>query len=266
MDEFDEEREEEEFDERDTDAFKFFRSLGMDPDRNLAKACADFYLLERMVADGYRPAIEPLRAFEKQTGREFATYLDMAVGGEVRHAGDCEREFGVEIPHNLAKYIQAARDVRFSRGKCWRIWTRMRQSNPESVVWFVDCHDVFEDDNWPHNKERYRVGGPAWATASVVVYDYLTKVIKPRTFIDRCFTLQHNNDYIFDKVYKVKGLNNTLEIQKAGDYKALGRLASRPVKAMWDYRNVVGRTDRGRMWLREQKELVEREAERQEEV
>lgn len=261
MDEFEEfeegiEDDEEEQEERDTGAFPFFQSLGMDPDRNLAKACADFYLLERMVADGYRPAVEPLRLFEKQTAREFATYLDMAVGGEVRHAGECESEFGVTIPRNLIKYIQAARDVRYSRSKCWKIWSRMRYSNRESVQWFVDCETVFNDELWPHEEDLYLVGGPSWATASRVVFDYMTEVIKPRTFIDRCFTLQHNYGAIFDKVYKVRGLNTALEIQKDDNYQNLSRLASRPVKSMWDHRNQLASTAAGARWIREQRDLA----------
>jgi hypothetical protein len=235
---------------RETGAFPFFRSLGMDTERNMCKAVADFYLLEGMVADNYGPAVEPLRQYEEAMGREFSAYLDMAVGGEVRHAGECE-EYGVEIPKGLTRYIRAAREVRFSRGKCWRIWTRMRSLNPESVRWFVDCVEVFNDPLWPHRGSRYRVGGPAWSTAASVVHDYFTKAIKPRTFLDRCFTLQHNNDYIFDKVYKVKGMNEVLEIQESGDYNKLARYASRKVVSTWQYRKQLGGTAQGKKWLAE---------------
>jgi hypothetical protein len=240
---------------RDTDAFSFFRSLGMDPDRNMVKAVADFYLLEDLVSRGYKPALAKLQEYEATVGEEFAKYLDMAVGGEVRHAGAFQSEHDVEIPRGLVRYMRAAKEVRYSRSKCWRIWTRMRAINELSVGWLSECADVFVDVNWPHRGSRYSVGGPAWSTASRVVYDYYTKTIKPRTFLDRCFTLQHNNDYIFDKVYKVKGMNEVLEVQESGDYEKLLRYASRPVIDMVKYRLTMATTEQGRKWLKEQEDL-----------
>lgn len=58
---------------------------GLNPKLSLPESCADFYVLERLVSDGYPPASAALSAFEDKLAAEFSSYLDIAIGGELRH-------------------------------------------------------------------------------------------------------------------------------------------------------------------------------------
>lgn len=84
--------------------------LGLHPKLDLAKACAEFYVLERLEADGSRTARAMLRELEAKLTGEFLQYLDMACGGELRHyprgSRSCECGYGCdsdcEIMHSCA--------------------------------------------------------------------------------------------------------------------------------------------------------------------
>lgn len=87
-------------------------ALGLHPRLNLAKACADFYLLERLEADGSRTARRMLRELESKLTREFSRYIDMASGGELRHypmsggydGGGCECGYGCDEDCEILHY------------------------------------------------------------------------------------------------------------------------------------------------------------------
>ena len=74
--------------------------VGLNPKLSLPEACADFYVLERLVADGYPPAVDKLNTFETMLAKEFSSYLDIAIGGEIRHtwhvsgSDECEECYG----------------------------------------------------------------------------------------------------------------------------------------------------------------------------
>ena len=69
----------------DVEAKQVARIIGLDQNLYLPTACADFYVLERLWADGYKPAAELLSTFEKHLARQFSTYIGIACGGELRH-------------------------------------------------------------------------------------------------------------------------------------------------------------------------------------
>lgn len=77
---------------------------------------------------------------------------------------------------------------------------------------------AFRDGDWSSG-----YGGSKWATIAEVVRDYELGVIRPRTFLDRAWTLQHNNASVFDKIYSTGKLMQVLEIQADNDYETLGR-------------------------------------------
>jgi Domain of unknown function (DUF4268) len=56
---------------------------GVRAERDLAEAAADFYVLELLTAREDAGAAKMLAAFEGSLAREFACYLDMAIGGEL---------------------------------------------------------------------------------------------------------------------------------------------------------------------------------------
>ncbi len=59
---------------------------GVRAERDLAEAAADFYVLELLTAREDTGAARMLTKFEGCLAREFACYLDMAIGGELRYA------------------------------------------------------------------------------------------------------------------------------------------------------------------------------------
>ena len=58
---------------------------GLNPNLSLPEACANFYVLERLIADGSPSAEAQLVEYETELAKEFSAYLDIAVGGELRH-------------------------------------------------------------------------------------------------------------------------------------------------------------------------------------
>ena len=64
------------------------RGRGVRAERDLAEAAADFYVLELLTARDDAGAARMLAKFEGCLAREFACYLDMAIGGELRYDRD----------------------------------------------------------------------------------------------------------------------------------------------------------------------------------
>lgn len=60
------------------------RDAGLDPALDLVQACSDFYWLERAEADGMPGAADKMAECESYIAEQFAIYLDMACGGELR--------------------------------------------------------------------------------------------------------------------------------------------------------------------------------------
>ena len=235
---------------------KLFIKLGLHPDRNLGSAVADFYLLESMIGtkvkdgfsgDMYTGDGMAITLFEKvcrELSDEFAIYLDMAVGGELRHCWDHNNPAKHSaVPAGIEKYKEAMAD--FSGGEDqrregWRKWMALRRSAPKkTLVWVKWASEIFVADEWREGG----TGGEGWSTVAKVTYEYLCGNMKRRTFIDRAFTLQHNNGYVFDKTYNSLGdLDEALKEQAAGNYRALARRATPFIASRWasfDRRNRV---------------------------
>jgi hypothetical protein len=225
---------------------EFLAELGIHPGFKITEACADFYILERLAANGQIVSRRRLDIFERQLAHEFSSYLDMAVGGEARHLNDSEVRFsGVIIAPTLERYLTKATEVRNDRTSCWKIWTALRRAHPESVSWLLDVAESFNDRHWP----RGSIGGPAWATVAKVLYDFYDGGLKRRTFVDRCFTLEHNYGCVFDKVYDVTDLKRVLIVQAEDNYNALATYASRDVAVLWNRNRWEVRQDFDPVWL-----------------
>src|SRR6266545_8141236 len=89
---------------------------GVRTERDLAEAASDFYVLELLTARGDPDAARMLSRFEAGLAKEFACYLDMAIGGELRYA---MQHLGKEsLPPSSP--ASSARSTRASAG--WRGW------------------------------------------------------------------------------------------------------------------------------------------------
>jgi len=228
------------------DDVNFFRSLGMKPDRDLRQDCADWYLLEWLAqAQQYDPARRRFDQLTRELAVEFETYLDMAVGGELRHA---VHVFRGELPASLASYWQSVRATNGDRSLAWREWTRLRREQPrETLVKWVDwAQRLFGDgDRWSSGE----VGGPRWAAVASVYKLRLIGRGTDTSFVDRCFTLEHNFGAVFDKVYEVDGLTKVLETQMQNDYQGLRRWASPEVVELMNEWKLQQRSDFDSGWL-----------------
>ena len=70
-------------------------AVGLDPARNLAQECADYYLLAHLRMPHYLPqAAERLEKLAGEVAGEFTIYLDLACGGELRYASTWPYERG----------------------------------------------------------------------------------------------------------------------------------------------------------------------------
>lgn len=208
--------------------------------RDLAKTCADFYLLEYLAAEGNEDAEKKLKQFERELSQEFLYYAGIACAGELRHLINRG-----EMPRGIRMFVEQI--IRIPcREDCWLEWAKRYHiaSNNMLKRFFRCAAELFDDEVfW----ETPNIGGSAWAMIARAAYDFLSGFISPRTFIDRCWTLQHNNAIFFDKAFSISELRRVLIRQSEGDYEYLFGKASEEVKALW----------RNRQTRRTLEELVE---------
>lgn len=219
---------------------------GINNDRQLSRDCADFYLLEKMVADDFKPAIRKLWTFERELTADLGDYLDVAIGGELRHTLEYDglwEKYNDHICTATKEYLTRAQKLKCNRELCWHVWQELRLTRG-SLHLLSDAELIFKDDVW-----RGNVGGAAWATAARALIDVMTRRIKPRTFVDRCWTLQHNGGAIFDKMYDVAGLYEVLELQAANKYAQLLPYASGDTKRMFVSFMRQQREEHDEIWL-----------------
>ena len=189
---------------------------GLNPSRDLARACADFYLLSYLRRLHYIAAAG--RALDELAGDlapEFARYLDLACGGELRHASS----WPMELPACPM----------LGRGSCrslaWRDWL----SWEDPVYRARYAAEAFEQAAWPSRN----YGGEPWAEIALVLELHLTGKMSPEVFVDRVWNLQHHGGICLNKVYDTEGLGPVLEAHGQDDHDTLLSQASDNTRALW---------------------------------
>lgn len=263
---------------------KVARAVGMDAELSLPQACADFYILERLVSDENRQAKSLLSSLERRVSKEFSLFTDMTLGGELRHAqsklkassnnhecdcfceedgevvkecacctGECGQDERTSIiPHDLTLFFDLFHEAKDSkdnpvlgaRSRGWLQWLEYRQR-----VGLRGLDVAVETFNLPW---RNGYGGPSWALIASVVRDFYFGRITPRTFIDRCWTLEHNGGNIFTKLYNnTDTLQSILQHQAKNNYKYLLRYTSSGVTRTWSRHQRIQREefDMDPMWI-----------------
>lgn len=171
----------------------------------------NFYLVEAMAAAASSSSIEArlLRLrdqFRRETAELFATYLVMAVAGEIRHAFDyvsfdCRQEmqglaqFGVISCFGRS---EAQTSVMRHLSGCSRV---------EQARFFELCATVFASQHWDGS-----YGGPKWQAIAQVGHDFLSGALSPLLFVDHVFDLRHNGGYMFDKHAMVETLTDEYQL------------------------------------------------------
>jgi len=192
---------------------------GVRAERDLAEAASDFYLLEALSAQGDPNATGMLARLEERLAREFACYLDVAIGGELRYA---IKHLGKEaLPAELACFFREINPV--ERGMAWVVWNVVRRVlGPRALELAAE---LFRTPGWREN-----FGGEAWALVARLLKDHLEGRVIARTFVDQCFSLEHNTGSVFNKLYDTSTLAGILEAQCRDDYGTLLRHASEAVR------------------------------------
>jgi len=218
-------------------------------------AMADFYLLSRMEFDpifsdglsmrwgldpAYGAALSSLcldakamkAALVETLDPVFRYYVNIAVGGELRHH----------------RAVQMSVGLSSSRKTSWGEWVAIQAAiGPDA---FTDAADMFEEMSGGY-------GGDPWATAARILHMRETGVLPPWAFVDRVFTLQHNNGSLLNKVAWADfagpiRLDNPLQFMQivgnahaaqVTDLSTLALVATKPVQALfrqwWTARNKV---------------------------
>lgn len=215
---------------------RFARGRNLKPERKIAQAAADFYLLEHLAYVRHDPwAAGRLAAHEGALAKEFAVYLDVAIGGELRYARYLDG-----WPCELEPFFRET--LRGSRGTAWLVWSVIRRKLGLQALELAE--ETFSLDGW-----RGNYGGEAWAYVARALLGYLQGFRKPRVFVDQCFNLEHNSGSIFNKLYDVDNLPQVLQAHGSGDYPTLLAAASADVRSRWRMHEWRVRVDRDPIWL-----------------
>lgn len=106
------------------------------------------------------------------------SYIDMAVGGELRY-------------HQAMRAVGLGKGS-FSRESAWVNWRHVReQVGPDALL---DAAKLARE------VQGGGILGVAWAVPAEVLHARITDQIDSKTFVDRAFSLQHNGGCLFNKV------------------------------------------------------------------
>lgn len=210
-------------------------------ERDLAEAIADFYLLETLSnVMEFEAARSPLEHLERQLADDFAAYLDLAIGGELRHAKN--RLCPSSLPEELAPFFREVSERRLDRGAAWLVWSVIRRKLDSQALVLAEL--AFRARGWDRN-----FGGEAWAQVTSVLRSYLEGVINRRIFVDRCFALEHNSGPVLDKLWGTRNVRVMLDAHGIDDYATLLSFASSNVHRLWRQHEWVRRRDHDPVWL-----------------
>lgn len=130
------------------------------------------------------------------------------------------------IPKRLRKFFEMCAHLNGSRTGAWDAWMQFRKSHAESILDLVV--EVFDNREWSSG-----YGGKKWGDCAKVLRDYRAGKLSDQSFVDRCWTLQHNGGSLFNKLYECGGLLDVLETQKHKPYDVLAAMASVDVRSLW---------------------------------
>ncbi len=158
----------------------------------------DFYLVDAMaeVARGTTLANRALSLKEQvhqETAGRLAMYLVVAVGGEMRHAGNRWDETSAEVQELKHRFaIQLGGDRREAQHKTLQLLRHMEHKDQAQFTKL--CAVAFQGGYWGGS-----VGGKPWADIAWAAHRYLTGVYNASVFADHAFDLEHNNGSVFGK-------------------------------------------------------------------
>jgi hypothetical protein len=192
-------------------------AASLDPARNLAQDCADYYLLAHLRMPHYLPeAAERLEDLASELAEEFTIYLDLACGGELRHASTW--------PYELPSCPVLGRGS--DRSVAWKDWLAW-----ETPTYRMEyAAEAFEQASWPSRN----YGGEPWMLIASTVLAFLRKEMSSEVFVDRVWNLEHHGGVCLNKVYATDELAAVLEAHGRDDYETLLSQSSERTKLLWE--------------------------------
>jgi hypothetical protein len=192
------------------------KKAGLDPALNLARACSDYYLLSYLRRPHYvAAAAQALDELVQDLAPEFAQYLDMACGGELRHASTWPCEL------SPCPVLGGGAD----RSVAWQEWLAW-----ETPLYRAEyAASAFEGASWPSRN----YGGEPWALIAGTLHEFLSQRIPPELFIDRVWNLQHHGGIVLNKIYSTADLALVLEAHGSDDHDPLISFASQRTRELW---------------------------------
>ncbi len=189
--------------------------------------CNDFYLVDaiaqasRGTSLGQEAALLK-RKIHENTARLIATYLLLAVVGELRHqsmvkysnqrfAHDSFEDGSYGDDDYAVREAWELELAKEARNELWSSFGMLEMNDRETLqdrmakalasrpladqIRFLDLvQTVFEKARWVSS-----YGGPAWGGIASAAKKYLSGQIGPTEFVDHAFDLQHNNGSVFGK-------------------------------------------------------------------
>jgi hypothetical protein len=173
---------------------------GLPEAMHLSRKAADFYLLYDLELDDLDDG--KFRPFLHELAQHFANYADMVVGGELRytlgHISDADR-LSDELYLILRDRLGSA-----DRHEAWEYWQPFRRKYGTSALeWAEEAFKMFNDGG--------SYGGDKWAYIAEVVRKYETGEYSPLTFVDMCWSLEHNGGQFFGKLWNTYELKRVLD-------------------------------------------------------
>ena len=226
-----------------TDAQKVW---GIDSTISLTQQAADFYLLEDLYIDhpNNKEVWQERKAKTEFLATQFTNYLNMSIGGEVRHArrhipsSYISASLATEPVRQILGFSPAG-DMR-SRITEWCLWKELQ--NICGVVPLIEgARDLFysEEVAW-----RGSFGGEKWGKIADVLLLYLKGKVNATIFVDTTWGLKHNGSVVFDKIWAIypSDLAGILDSNFNGYMEELASWASENIKNLRN--KLLGKTPR----------------------
>ncbi len=177
---------------------------------------ADFYLLEFLAAQGDQDAAGTLADWQPRLAADFVRHVDFAIGAELAHYDGIPL---TALADDVTSFIRLT-----CQGNSLLEWPSFRRNAAS------DAYRLAEKAFLGPGAEY---GGDAWAPIARLMAQHADGMMSDRLFVDRCFTLEHNNGCLFDKFFDTWDMRSTLNAQAEGDLATLVTRASAQVRRLW---------------------------------
>ena len=201
----------------------------------LPKEASDFYLLEYLGSVLEHPEARELQAAQvARLAPVLANYTNFALGGELRHVIRYTK--WVDLPDSYQKFypdpnIDLGLHLALHRPVAWRGWHGVWVRHGVDAI--CAAEEMFRD----FFERSTSYGGPAWSRIAKTLADYLKGVLRPKLFVDRVWSIQHNGGTLLNKAPQrllgLELLGSILDAQKSGDLATLRTYASSGVVRLY---------------------------------